>query len=612
MERDLIEEIRSLESHISDKDILIKKYDKEREILLKSVKKAYEDARIAYERLADLDISRHAEVSDLKQEIDRLRAENEGLRSVTPAKKEGGGGESLLKDDTLDKLKREVEVKKLQLQESEENLHKATIDLRLLELKYKELKDNYESLDSEKNAEISSMKACILETEKAFIERLSEMSDEMERLGTEKSLIKESGDSRDAEITQLKAEVEGLTKENVSLKDSLSHMSSLLDKKDKDNNEQIRLKYVGEINSLKNDISVRDEEIQGLKGQGISLASELDELKAKLMDAESALQARTADMEHIKSQHTDVLSEVKKLMTEKEDISAELKNSASETETLKNELQRLRSEKTEETTSLRAQLEDASIKVADMLERLQGSIADNISAAERLGKVSASVMKTMTLYPAVIEQKRKTGGKTLTFKNITIFLAVTAIAVVLAVMAGMYALREGVDRKGVTDSSEKGTMTPAKKVSVPPLKKPYKMPWAGTREVIHKDFRLSVTFLSPNLMDDYRITPLLTEEEKTQNYFYVLEINAEKGCIPPDVINSPFKAISFIDENDVVFKTVDILELDSVKKAIYRVKACKGETGAVFFRCFMAISSVNNPQGIIVGGLIKDLPIVIK
>ncbi|MBI4823800.1 MAG: hypothetical protein HY805_06185 [Nitrospirae bacterium] len=545
MEQDLIEKIRSLESRIEDRDALIKRYDKEREILLKSVKKAHEDAEVAYERLADLDISRHAEISDLKQELDRLRAENKELHTST--EKEGEGF-----------LKREVEVKKLQLQESEENLHKITTEL-------KRLKDDYESLDRERDAEINSLKAHIEETEKAFIERLSEMSDETERLRTEEPLIKES-DSRDAEITQLKAEVEGLTKENTSLRDSLSQMNSLL-----------------------------------------------DELKVKLMDAEKALKDRTAEMEHFKNQYTDVLEEVKRLKAEKEDIEGKLKNSASETETLKNELQRLRYEKTEETTSLRAQLEDASIKVADMLEKLQSSISDNISAAKRLADASSSVMKTMALYPMVIgQQERKTGRKARTFKNVTIFIAVFTVMVVLSVIAGMYALKVLGKKEPITvtkkDSLEKEPL-PIDRIN---LKKPYKMPWAGTREVIHKDFRAGVTFLSPVMMDSYHISPVLTEEQRVRNYFYVLEIDTEKGCIQPEVINSPFKAVSFINEDGSVFKTIDIPELDPLKKVVYKVKACKGKTGAVFFRYFMAISNVNNPQGIIVDGLIKDSPMVIK
>ncbi|MDP2168433.1 MAG: hypothetical protein Q8J64_08910 [Thermodesulfovibrionales bacterium] len=523
------------------KDILILKYTEEKKALISKLTRAIESEKQAYERLADLDITRHVEVADFKGEIDGLKSEIKRLRASED-----------LSIKAMEKLRREEEVGKLQLKESEDNLLKTAEALMELQSRQVELESSLKAADSK----------------------------------------------WEAESIRLKAALAGLSEENSSLKESLSHASSLLDKKQGAPSGQIRPEDSAEVDRLLNAVALKDEEINALKselqGKESALMSKQEEMRSLDVRHKSEVERLSAGKEELGLRLAAAEGAAASLREEKAELTKRLSQIAAE-------MDRLRSERTEEISSMGANLGAVTEKITDDLANLQRGIADNLERLEHLST------KQMEYYPTVVmdeEKPERTTGRTLLTAG-AVFLLLTAFG-----LFGLYAVKGRLpDRIDILSLVRKPAPLDAARIpkaQPQPLPAP---PWTGTREVVQGDFTATLSYLTPDIMDSSGISAKLSGPEKDMYYIYSLELTAKEGFIPEEIVSSPLNAVSFIDAQGGLVRPADIPNLEGSKKAIYRIKS--GSAGAALFRCYLAAAKTVRLKGASIKGLVKEAPIVI-
>ncbi len=304
-------ELVQLKKELTDKDSLLKKLTQEGKQLLNKLNTTAEGEKQAYEMLAGIDLSRHAEVSDLKQDIMRIIREKEAslaALSFLLAQKDNDykielwklSGAVSTKDAIISDLKTQnenlsSERDRLNLRlsevQSEADLFKneKTIlfeDLFSLKLKVAELQKDLISLTSERD-EIRSRLANGASEKTELREKIESAESGIARIVSEKdaelSKRMEELDSVKAEAASVKAKIDAMEKSARANSDALAGISQ--------ENSQL----IVQLDDAKHKLSDAEKEM-------LSLKSERDEMKSKLKEIQSKSAGKTAVTQEIVSE----------------------------------------------------------------------------------------------------------------------------------------------------------------------------------------------------------------------------------------------------------------------------------------------------------------------
>ena len=551
-----------------ENEALLKHYEEEKKALIRRLNKALDGEKHTYERLADLDITRHVEVADLKREIGRLTAENEkmiaseleSIRKIDRLSAENEKLKAVVIENVraAERLKRDAEVKKLQLKESEDE--RAGLTGRLKELQ----------------VQCSTLNVGVTDPSP-----YGDLSGDVSHLKSENASLKES--------------LSGKERENAELAGRLSEKAGRLSAKD------------GLLLEKDREISESRSAGEGLKSRH---ESEARALRAEIETHLSALKRLDSENEELKARLKEAGSEMASFREEKAGLAGRLS-------ALNAEIERLRAEKAGEMELQTAGLKEASEKTEEMLERLETGIRAGIERLDELYQRQTQPAVT----PVVVRERRPRR------KSRSLGLATAAfIATAVIAVSGLswYALTlvlpeyRPVKLYEAFKNRLAAKEEPPQTNPLPPPPLPAQPSWTGTREVANEGFTFTLTFLTPDLMEDYGIPAKAGPDALARNFFYVLEVKAENGCIPDGLINNPRSAVSFIGQNGNLLRPEEIPALDASRKAVYKVDACEGklggtapgDIGAVLFRYFMALPKTEGIQGATVEGLIGNLIII--
>ena len=332
-------ELRRLEETTRDKSNLIERHANERKNLIKKLNEAAKGEQKAYERLADLDITRHAYVAELGQEMEKLKAEKEKLI----AKENEIINGAFKNDKAIEELKREVEKKNLQLKEMQEDLNSALQTYRESESKFKLLENELKAIrNSNMDSVERNYREEIIEEGIAMLDNLEKDSDEKVRRDSEGIIS-----SKNNEIAALKEQA-----------DMFSFGKNELSRKLEDVNRDFAI--------VKSDNKKLLEKLSELK-------NELDALKAE----------KDSEIQKVKEHEKDIIFGKGSLINEFENVQEELSLLKDEKDKLygklsdvMEELDRVKNEKTEQASAFRHDIESMRVEVKHVKEELDAKEAD--------------------------------------------------------------------------------------------------------------------------------------------------------------------------------------------------------------------------------------------
>lgn len=600
-----LKEVERLEKIIENKNKLLTTAEKEKERLLQRLNMALEDKKRLYNRLADFDIVRNMEILELKQEAKRMVGERKRLLKENESLIE----EVFEKDKTIDELR-------FQLQEAQINLDTAIETLKRVESKYNNLEADYKAIEQERDDLKEKLSGAIelqeyedsgrLEEYKRFFEMAASEKEAIERELTELLEIREE---LEREASEYQATIKKLTAEKDELNLKLGEANKELALFKKENasisasltqKAESETEYLNKIEELNNVIADLKMILDERMNENVSLKNEIilleekkkegDRLNNEIINLKEALQLKYQEIEDLKSKYEAAerqLSEALQSIRSLEDVETEYRNKIEELNKVIANLRVTIEEKISENNALRNEIEDQRRKYEIKTEKFE------LGRPEEIEKITEKEM----IY---VEPRRFRWIKKVT---------VGIVVLIIFGIGGMLI----VDRFDIIEriSFQKSTSPPVEK------------PWLaeGPRQINIKDFTVTLTYLKPELPENIRMLSEIPQEQVLQNYYYLLEIKpikifyglkAENNCIPEDFINSLSDRCSFISSSGILIKTKVPEGIDTGRKIIYRTHACDEKRGAIFFRHFLYIEKNYKPQGIMIEGLAKNLPVIIR
>ena len=171
-----------------------------------------------------------------------------------------------------------------------------------------------------------------------------------------------------------------------------------------------------------------------------------------------------------------------------------------------------------------------------------------------------------------------------------VFYLITLMLVLFVTVSNYYLLQmEGKKIKGSTTS----TKTAPSIVDNQWLEK--------TPNPLGKTYKVQITKVAKDLFKDLPGLKIITLKELSENEFYSISIKAMNDCIPEDTIRSLYDGVSLIKDGKYL-NPQRLSALDHMRKIIYRPKACGGNSGAIYFRFYIACPREINPEGFFIDG----------
>lgn len=311
--------ISRLKADLEDKNSIIKKYDEERKDFLNKLNNAVAGETKAYERLADLDITRHAEIADLRQEISNLENENQHLLKMVIE---------------LEDFKKAQSTKENSIELKQKDLSTALSNLRELELKYKELEKKYRNAEIELNQFREKLISDGLEdheTQSGTLEEIDTLKSEIIKLKNEienKTTFLEVKEKEielfNTQLSELKREILSITQERNSLK---AEFKTLPDKLRRENEG-----YLNKISQLEAEVkrlaAEKDEETTRCNLELKTADVEINVLKIELENKKNALIQKSSELENVSREQKQMrirLDHANELLSEKEKEIVELR-----------------------------------------------------------------------------------------------------------------------------------------------------------------------------------------------------------------------------------------------------------------------------------------------
>lgn len=138
----------------------------------------------------------------------------------------------------------------------------------------------------------------------------------------------------------------------------------------------------------------------------------------------------------------------------------------------------------------------------------------------------------------------------------------------------------------------------------------HSIPSSKIKETTLQTGNYEITVMELKALDE--LTGKIGDTDRKENIFYVLSVKAKKSCLDDHFVASPYSMISFIDKNGKQFRIKDIKGLDSLTRTISRTHICGKDVGAVFMRVILAHDKKIHYSGMVLAGLEKDKPTLIK
>lgn len=547
-----LKEVERLEKIIENKNKLLTTAEKEKERLLQRLNMALEDKKRLYNRLADFDIIRNMEILELKQGAKMMLDERKRLLKENESLIE----EVFEKDKTIDELR-------FQLQEAQINLDTAIETLKKVESKYNNLEANYKVIEQERDD---------------LKEKLSgaELREHREKGVKEGDVLIKDIESR---YNELETNYRTIEQEKDKLKEELSMMEQDLIQKTKAEAES-------EISFLSSLLEEEKKEEERLNNEIINLGKALQLKEQELLSKDQVISKLKEQREKDISGYQ---ATIERLTAERDEFNFKLIEAEQEKDALQGRLDMITEElaqKAEAEAEHRNKVEELNNLIADLRNEILLLSEEKKKEEERLSKIPRETEKITEKEMIYVEPRR--------FR----WIKKVAVGIVVLIILGIGGMLI-VDRFDIIEriSFQKSTSPPVER------------PWLaeGPRQVNTKEFTITLTYLGPKLPENHSYYLL---EIKPVKILYGLK--AENNCIPEDFINSLSDRCSFISSNGTLIKTKVPEGIDTGRKIIYRTHACDEKRGAIFFRHFIYIEKNYKPQGIMIEGLAKDLPVIIR
>lgn len=282
----------------SDAQADMRRLEEEKAVLFQKLEQTLLKSRGLRERLVELDVTKNIEISDLKREISGLK---NVISDISEDKETLLGENEMLLGEISEKEKkassalRMFEANRLQFLEFRDELAGAAERLRAWEAKYKGLEEKHEGLKS-LNRPLSG------DANAAF----------------------EENSSLKKEISGLKSALDENERSILSLKNSLSHINSLNEKKQREAEERL-VKEREKTMLLEAAISGKNNRIRELE-DGLSKKEQIERDYEKAReDLEGAFKHRANEMKAVRDAYE---AEIEKLRNENDAVKRELKAAA--------------------------------------------------------------------------------------------------------------------------------------------------------------------------------------------------------------------------------------------------------------------------------------------
>lgn len=615
----LTDEKVSLEADIGEIREELERKDKSISELEEQTDKDISEHQVAIEKLTAEKDELNLKLTEVEKELALIKEENiaiEALREVESRYKElevkhtGTEEERDILKDKLDMIAHDIAQKAEIEAEYRNKIEELDSIIAALKITVDEKIDENASLENE----ISILNSLLGEKKKEEERVNAERANLEKTLQLKDEAIKNLKSQYDADAKRLELEIERLTDEKTVLETDIKEVRGELEKQKKfldlsdaekheierrlsealkDNDNELNLKLTEtnkEFILLKEKSAATLREFESgynaLKENYKAIESERDALKEKLNIMAREL-AQRADVEN------EYRSRIEALNNVISDLKAMTERKADENIALKNDIE-----------LLNKQIKENQEKTKEYLEVILSEMRAKKEADGGMDNKESSPDKKLIFLED--ERSRDTGmehpGKMIYVEpprsRWIKKIAIGIIVLVILGIAGMFL----VDRLNTDKISIQ------KPVSPPASQKTL---WLeGSRQVNIKDFVITVTFLTPELMESLGMSSKISQEGMLKNYYYLLELKAEKGCIPDGFVNSLGDKVSFISGSGTLIKSKR--EFSAERAVIYSADACDGEPGIISSKCVMYIEKEYNPQGIVVEGVAKDSPVVIR
>ncbi len=278
-----MKEISRLEKAVEEKNTQLAIAAKEKDRLIHALNKAFEEKKELHDKFADFDILRNMEISEHKEEIEKIISERKRLFK----EKEDLIEDVFERDNAIEELRYAVERKENQLQEAQAAIER----LKEIESRYKGVEAN-EKLVAEKD-ELNL--------------KLAEADKEVILLKGKNSVYSDKIEELKEVITDLTIKIDEKINENRSLKKEMSALNLLLEEgekeKDRVNSERINLEKT---------MQLKDREIEDLKGGYDSdikrLTQEIEKLTSEKTELETSIKETKGKLERHENEYLDELS----------------------------------------------------------------------------------------------------------------------------------------------------------------------------------------------------------------------------------------------------------------------------------------------------------------
>ncbi len=371
----------------------------------------------------------------------------------------------------------------------------------------------------------------------------------------------------------LKHAAETSRSEKEALENSLSLMKLELERQ------------VQKTEALETNLSSAGQKITQLKGIVSAKENSLTGLQEKLKEYERLIKEKDALSGKLEEamRESHVLREVKAFLSE-------------EAKKLDEELKQIKEENTALRLTLKKETEEAFAKILQSTGKLENTINEGMHLARKLEEISANTLKEHL--PAILGRTSSSTPRGLrnSFKK-----AVFVLFFVLILLSGIFLFREQLYHALKPDRGEKSVYPAATK------------PWAeGIKQTRSGEYPITLVFLNKEAVSVLGLSEKISDSSLAENYYALLEIKAESGCIPEDFLSSWTKNVSFLDGSGTPLPLSLSESLANEKRVVYKTQACGEKTGAVYIKGIISIGKGFNVKGLTISGLTKGSPIVLR
>jgi hypothetical protein len=252
-------------------------------------------------------------------------------------------------------------------------------------------------------------------------------------------------------------------------------------------------------------------------------------------------------------------------------------------------------EREEMLRSLRERSEETIQRMSSGAERLEDTLLAGARFAEKLEQLASKIENEHI--PALYKHARAASPRARQGAPLNVALPLVFILFAVIAIAGFFLYRGGFFPLSSAAPQKEASRTQDSRHD------------AGTLRVVRDGFGVSFVFLTREAIAALSLSEVITEASQSQNLYGLLEIRAEKGCIPETFASAWAEQVSFADGKG---GTVRPSEVGGESRVVYNPKACGGAPGPVFLRGIVTAAKGEPVKRVSIRGLVPGDPIVFE